>query len=97
MRVAVIGHVEWCEFVRVERVPLAGEIIEGSSFLEEPSGGGAVAAVQMARLAGSCDFFTAFGDGCRRSSRPRRTEPSGAAPSSNRFDLRRVFAVETPG
>ena len=30
MRVAVIGHVEWCEFVRVERVPLAGEIVEGS-------------------------------------------------------------------
>ncbi|MGH2838726.1 MAG: PfkB family carbohydrate kinase [Thermoleophilaceae bacterium] len=62
MRVAVIGHVEWCEFVRVERVPLAGEIVEGSSFLEEPAGGGAVAAVQMARLAGSCDFFTALGD-----------------------------------
>jgi len=62
VRVAVIGHVEWCEFVRVARVPLAGEIVEGSSFLEEPAGGGAVAAVQMARLAGACDFFTALGD-----------------------------------
>ena len=62
MRVAVIGHVEWCEFARVERVPLAGEIAEGSPVLEEPAGGGAVAAVQMARLAGSCDFFTALGD-----------------------------------
>jgi ribokinase len=62
VRVAVIGHVEWCEFVHVERVPLAGEIVEGSSFLEEPAGGGAVAAAQMARLAGSCDFFTALGD-----------------------------------
>ena len=62
MRAAVIGHVEWCEFVHVERVPLAGEIVEGSSFLEEPAGGGAVAAVQMARLAGGCDLFTALGD-----------------------------------
>jgi ribokinase len=62
VRVAVIGHVEWCEFVRVDRVPLAGEIIEGRSLLEEPAGGGAVAAVQLARLAGSCDFFTALGD-----------------------------------
>ena len=62
MRVAVIGHVEWCEFVRVERVPLAGEIVNGSSYVEEPAGGGAVAAVQMARLAGRCDFFTALGD-----------------------------------
>jgi ribokinase len=62
VRVAVIGHVEWCEFARVERVPLPGEIVEASSFLEEAAGGGAVAAVQMARLAGSCDFFTALGD-----------------------------------
>jgi ribokinase len=62
VRVAVIGHVEWCEFVRVERVPLAGEIVEAAAFLEEPAGGGAVAAAQMVRLAGSCDFFTALGD-----------------------------------
>jgi ribokinase len=62
VRVAVIGHVEWCEFVRVERVPLAGEIADASSYREEPAGGGAMAAVQMARLAGHCDFFTALGD-----------------------------------
>ena len=62
MRVAVIGHVEWCEFVRVERVPLAGEIVEAEPLLAEPAGGGAVAAVQLARLAGHCDFFTALGD-----------------------------------
>lgn len=61
MRVAVIGHTEWMEFARVERVPLQGEIVEASDFLELPCGGGAVAAVQLARLAGSCDFFTAFG------------------------------------
>ena len=62
MRVAVIGHVEWCEFVRVERVPLAGEIVDAEPLLAEAAGGGAVAAVQMARLAGRCDFFTALGD-----------------------------------
>jgi ribokinase len=54
--------VEWCEFARVERVPLQGEIIEAEPVAEEPAGGGAVAAVQMARLAGNCDFFTALGD-----------------------------------
>ena len=62
MRVAVIGHVEWCEFARVQRVPLAGEIVEAKAQLEEAAGGGAVAAVQLARLAGRCDFFTALGD-----------------------------------
>ena len=62
MRVAVIGHVEWAEFARVQRVPAAGEIADATSSLEEAAGGGAVAAVQMARLAGRCDFFTALGD-----------------------------------
>lgn len=62
MRAAVIGHVEWTEFARVERVPRAGEIAEGRFLVEDPGGGGAVAAVQLAQLAGGCDFFTALGD-----------------------------------
>ena len=52
MRVAVVGHVEWIEFARVERVPLAGEIVHALEAWEEPGGGGAVAAVQLAKLAG---------------------------------------------
>jgi ribokinase len=60
-RVAVVGHVEWIEFARVERVPTAGEIVHGLDTWEEPGGGGAVAAVQLARLAGDCLFLTALG------------------------------------
>lgn len=62
MRVAVVGHVEWIEFARVERVPAPGEIVHASNAWEEPAGGGAVAAVQLARLAGECLFLTALGD-----------------------------------
>jgi ribokinase len=62
MRVAVVGHVEWVDFIPVERVPLAGEIIEAHDPWAEPAGGGAVAAVQLARLAGTASFFTALGD-----------------------------------
>jgi ribokinase len=62
MRTAVVGHTEWLEFGHVERVPLAGEIVHTSDAWEEPGGGGAVAAVQLARLAGSCTFLTALGD-----------------------------------
>ena len=62
MRVAVVGHVEWIEFARVERLPIAGEIVHATDAWEEPGGGGAVAAVQLARLAGSCLFLTALGD-----------------------------------
>ena len=62
MRVAVVGHVEWIELVRVERLPAAGEIVHALESRQEPAGGGAVAAVQLARLAGGCLFLTALGD-----------------------------------
>ena len=62
MRLAVVGHVEWCEFVRVERVPGRGDIVHAREWWHEPAGGGAVAAVQLKRLAGDADFFTALGD-----------------------------------
>jgi ribokinase len=61
MRVAVVGHVEWVEFARVEAVPRPGEIVHALETWEEPAGGGAVAAAQLARLSGSCLFFTALG------------------------------------
>ncbi len=61
MRVAVVGHVEWVEFARVESVPRAGEIVHALETWQEPAGGGAVAAAQLARLAGSCVFLTALG------------------------------------
>jgi len=75
MRVAVVGHVEWVEFVRVERVPSPGEIVHALDTWEEPAGGGAVAAAQLARLAGSCLFFTALGaDELGRRSRAELTK-----------------------
>ncbi len=61
MRVAVVGHVEWVEFVEVPRVPAAGEIVHGAPVLEVAAGGGAVAAVQLARWTGGCALFTAIG------------------------------------
>jgi ribokinase len=62
MRVGVVGHVEWVEFVHGDHVPAAGEIVHAAGEFQEPAGGGAVAAVQLARLAGSAHFFTALGD-----------------------------------
>jgi ribokinase len=62
MRVAVVGHVEWIEFGRVDHVPPPGEIVHVSELWEEPGGGGAVAAVQLAKLAGAGTLYTALGD-----------------------------------
>jgi ribokinase len=75
VRVAVVGHVEWVEFVRVERVPQPGEIVHALETWEEPAGGGAVAAAQLVGLAGSCLLFTALGaDDLGRRSRAELTK-----------------------
>ena len=53
---------EWVEFARVDHAPQPGEIVHAVETWEEPAGGGAVAAVQLANLAGSCLLFTALAD-----------------------------------
>ena len=77
MRAAVVGHTEWVEFGHVEHVPAAGDIVHATDAWEEPGGGGAVAAAQLARLAGACTFFTALGDDERGDWTRRRLEPLG--------------------
>ncbi len=62
MRVAVVGHVEYVEFARVERVPRPGEIVHAEETWSEAAGGGGVASVQLAKLAGHSLFYTALGD-----------------------------------
>jgi ribokinase len=86
-RVTVVGHVEWIEFARVERLPAPGEIIHASEWWEEVGGGGAVAAVQLAKLAGDVDFFTALAEDERARLARERLEQFGV----------RVFAAPREG
>jgi ribokinase len=62
VRCAVVGHIEWVDFVLVDEVPTPGHIAHSTDSWAVPAGGGGVMAVQMARLNGSCDFFTGLGD-----------------------------------
>jgi ribokinase len=62
VRVAVVGHVEWVEFVRVERVPLRGEVAHAHETWQQAGGGGAVAALQLAQIFGNVTLYTAVGD-----------------------------------
>jgi ribokinase len=59
-RVAVVGHVEWVDFAVTARLPRPGEILHVREFWDEAAGGGAVAAVQLAKLTGGSLFFTAL-------------------------------------
>jgi ribokinase len=61
-RVAVVGHIEWMTFARVDRVPAAGDIAHAMETWSGAGGGGGVAAQQLAKLAGSCELFTALGE-----------------------------------
>ncbi len=62
MRLAVVGHIEWVQFLAVDQLPRPGAIGHALRSLEEPAGGGAVVAVQMARLTQQpVQFFTALG------------------------------------
>ena len=75
MRAAVVGHVEWVQFVSVARVPVRGEIVHALEWWEEPGGGGAGGAVQLQKLTGDTTFFTALGDdGAARAARERLSE-----------------------
>ena len=78
-KVAVVGHVEWVQFAHVSHVPRAGEVMHARDPFEEPAGGGAVVAVQLARLAGESLFITALGDDERGRRSPRRLRRAGRA------------------
>ncbi len=57
----MVGHIEWVEFARVPHMPHSGEIVHAEEVWEEPAGGGAVVARQLALLAGRCELFTSLG------------------------------------
>ena len=62
LSLAVVGHIEWVEFLAVDRWPQPGLISHAQQRLEEPAGAGAVIAVQLAQLLGRpVHFFTALG------------------------------------
>ena len=62
MRVAVVGHVEWVDFLHVQRAPRTGEIVQANASWQAAAGGGADAAVQLRKLAGVATLYTALGD-----------------------------------
>lgn len=62
-RVGVVGHVEWADFAVVDRLPCAGQIAHAEQHFAEAAGGGAVAAVQLCKLAGAASLHTSLGTG----------------------------------
>jgi ribokinase len=61
MRVGVVGHVEQIEFAVVDTLPGPGEVVHATHWFCAAGGGGAVAAVQLKKLAGHATLLTALG------------------------------------
>ncbi len=61
-RIGVVGHVEWVDFLPVDRFPRHGEIVNAHDSFRRAAGGGGVVAVVLAELGAEVDFFCALGD-----------------------------------
>jgi ribokinase len=93
VRLAVVGHVEWIDFLRVSRVPAQGEIIHASRGWGDAAGGGAVAAVQLANLAGDAMLFTTFGADERGRHARERLEAQRVRVLAREIDLPQRYGV----
>lgn len=60
-RVAVVGHIEWVDFVGVDRYPARGQVVPAREAFTRAGGGGVVAAIVLAGLGAQVDFFCALG------------------------------------
>jgi len=60
-RVAVIGHVEWVQFLRVDTFPVPGEIQRAHRESTHAGGGAVVAAAVLAEFGAEVEFYGAVG------------------------------------
>jgi ribokinase len=77
--VAVVGHTEWVEFVRVARQPERGGLEEGERLSEHAAGGAVVAACVLRELGADVDFYTALADDDRARRAAAELEARGIA------------------
>jgi ribokinase len=60
-RIAVVGHVEWVDFLAVGQLPHEGEIVAARRVATHGGGSAIVAAAVLAELGAEVDFYGAFG------------------------------------
>ena len=79
-RVAVIGHVEWVEFLTLDALPAAGQVVHAHDSFTRAAGGGGVAEVVLAELGAQVDFFCALGDDDTGRAAAAQLEQRGVTP-----------------
>lgn len=61
-RVDVVGHMEWVDFIRVDHLPLRGEVQPARREFTHAGGGAVVAAAVLAELGAEVGYYCATGD-----------------------------------
>ncbi len=92
----MIGHVEWIVHVH-GRLAAPDEITRLADPIEEPAGGGAVTAAQVAKLGVACDFFTALGADARGDATKERLEAEGVAVHAVRRAQPQTWGISATG
>jgi len=60
---AVVGHVEWMNFLKVDQLPKPGVISHSKKSFESPAGGGSIIAKTLSELTiNQIHFFTSLGN-----------------------------------
>ena len=60
---AVVGHIEWINFLRVDKLPKPGIISHSKKSIEYPAGGGSIIAKILSDLTlNQIHFFTSLGN-----------------------------------
>ncbi len=78
-RVAVVGHVEWVDFIPVQRLPREGEVVHADGAFARAAGGGGVVAAVLAELGADVELFTALGDDVHGHAAVEQLEAQGVA------------------
>ena len=63
LNLAVVGHVEWMSFLKVDKLPKPGVISHSEKSIEYPAGGGSIIAKTLSQLTiNDVHFFTSLGN-----------------------------------
>lgn len=92
-RLGVVGHVEWVDFLRVDHLPVRGEVEPAKREFTHAGGGAVVAAAVLAQLGAEVDFYGAVGADADGDASVRSLGDRGISVHAARRDLatRRVL------
>jgi ribokinase len=79
MRVDVVGHIEWVDFIPVERMPRSGEVVHAQGAFARAGGGGGVVAGVLPEMGASVEFYCALGQDALGSAAVEQLEGKGVA------------------